>query len=81
MPIELHVQFYDLAGPFVAIEPSLQAEYKRGEGVTASWGTEAVVGGQVNLLGAGNDSRLLGIEASLFDFRCDFGTPVRDCLN
>ncbi len=81
MPIELHVQFYDLAGPYVAIEPSLQAEYKRGEGVTASWGTEAVVGGQVNLLGAGNDSRLLGIEASLFDFSCDFGTPVRDCLN
>ena len=80
MPIELHVQFYDLAGPYISLEPYLQAEYKRGEGITPSWGTEGVVGGQVNLLGAGNDSRLLGIEASLFDFNCVFGTPIAECL-
>ena len=80
MPIELHVQFYDLAGPFVSIEPYLQVEYQRGAGITPSWGTEAVIGGELNLLGAGNDSRILGIEGSLFDFNCEFGVPVESCL-
>ncbi len=80
MPIELHVSFYDLAGPYVSLEPYLQAEYTRAEGLKASWGTEGVVGGSVNLLGAGNDSRILGIEGTLFDFNCEFGTPVSECL-
>ena len=78
--VELHVQFYDLAGPYLSIEPYLQAEYTPAEGIKPSWGTEGDIGGQVNLLGAGDDSRLLGIEASLFDFNCEFGTPISECL-
>jgi hypothetical protein len=78
--VELHVQFYDLAGPYLSLEPYLQAEYTPADGIKPSWGTEGVIGGQVNLLGAGDDSRLLGIEASLFDFNCEFGTPISECL-
>ena len=80
LPVELHVSFYDLAGPYVAIEPYVQAEYTAADGLVASWGTEGTFGGSVNLLGAGNDSRILGFEASLFDFNCEFGTPVSQCL-
>jgi hypothetical protein len=78
--VELHVQFYDLAGPYLAISPYVQAEYTPGQGITPSWGTEGAIGGQLNLLGAGNDSKLLGVEATLFDFNCEFGTPISACL-
>lgn len=80
MPIELRVQFYDLAGPYITLEPNIGAAYSREEGLKAFWGMESKVGGQVNLLGAGNDSRLFGIEGTLFEFSCEFGTPVAACL-
>jgi hypothetical protein len=80
LPIELHVSFYDLAGPYVSLEPKLQATYTADQGIVASWGLESLFGGSVNLLGAGNDSRVLGFEGNLFDFDCPFGTPVADCL-
>ena len=75
MPIELHVQYYDLAGPFITLEPNVHAELGA-EGVQAFWGLESRAGGQVNLLGAGNDTRLLGIEGTLFELSCEFGQPV-----
>jgi len=80
MPIELHVQFYDLAGPYISLEPNIRAEYSPGEGAKAFWGMESRAGGQVNLLGAGNDTKLLGIEGTLFEFSCEFGTPITECL-
>ena len=40
MPIELHVQFYDLAGPFITLEPNVHAELGA-EGVHAFWGLES----------------------------------------
>lgn len=80
MPIELHVQFYDLAGPFITLEPNLHAQYTPGDGIRAFWGLESRAGGQVNLLGAGNDTKLLGIEGTLFELSCELGAPVADCL-
>lgn len=80
MPVELHVQFYDLAGPYISLEPNVHAEWTPDEGAKAFWGMESRAGGQVNLLGAGNDSRLLGIEGTLFEFSCEFGMPLADCL-
>ncbi|CAN5648493.1 hypothetical protein BH11MYX1_BH11MYX1_21410 [soil metagenome] len=82
VPVELSVSFYDLAGPSVGLEPYVKAAYVPSEGprVVASWGTEGVFAGTVNLLGTGDDSRVLGFEESLFDFNCEFGTPVAECL-
>jgi hypothetical protein len=80
LPVELHVQFYDLAGPYVSLEPKLEVDYVPGQGLSAGWGIEGLFGGSVDLLGAGHDERLLGFEGNLFDFVCDFGKSVQECL-
>lgn len=80
MPVELRVQFYDLAGPYISLEPNIRAEWTPSEGAKAFWGMESRAGGQVNLLGAGNDSRLFGIEGTLFEFSCELGAPIAECL-
>jgi hypothetical protein len=82
VPVELTVSFYDLAGPSLALAPYVTAAYAPSErpGIVASWGLEGTFGGSVNLLGSGDDSRVLGFEESLFDFNCEFGTPIAQCL-
>ena len=79
--VELEVNFYDLAGPFVSFAPKLEADYVPGQGVTAAWGLEGEFGGQIDVLGAGNDDRLAGFDGTLFDFTCDFGKSVQECLS
>ena len=80
LPVELHVSFYDLAGPYVSLAPKVEAVYAPNEGVHAAWGVRSLYGGSVNLLGAGRDERLLGFEGTLFEFSCPFGEAVSDCL-
>ena len=82
VPVELSVSFYALARPSLALTPYVTAAYtpSEGPGIVASWGLEGSLAGSVNLLGTGDDSRVLGFEESLFDFSCEFGTPIAQCL-
>jgi hypothetical protein len=80
LPVQLQVSFYDLAGPYVALAPNVAATYAPADGLVADWGLTGSFGGSVDLLGAGNDDRLLGFDSDLFDFTCLFGQSVQDCL-